>query len=30
VWTEPIPWHGLDQSIVLNLEPLSVVWLRNE
>jgi 1,4-alpha-glucan branching enzyme len=23
---EPIPWHGLDQSIALDLEPLSVVW----
>ncbi|MFN2505198.1 MAG: 1,4-alpha-glucan branching protein GlgB [Acidimicrobiales bacterium] len=24
---EPIAWHGLDQSIALDLEPLSVVWL---
>jgi 1,4-alpha-glucan branching enzyme len=23
------PWHGLDQSVVLDLAPLSVVWLGN-
>jgi 1,4-alpha-glucan branching enzyme len=26
-WTEGIPWHGLDQSLTLDLQPLSVVWL---
>ncbi len=24
---EPIAWHGLDQSLVLDLPPLTVVWL---
>jgi 1,4-alpha-glucan branching enzyme len=28
--TEPVPWHGFDQSIALDLHPLSVVWLRSE
>jgi 1,4-alpha-glucan branching enzyme len=27
VWSEGIPWHGLDQSLTLDLQPLSVVWL---
>ncbi len=27
LWTEPIGWHGHDQSVALELEPLSVVWL---
>jgi 1,4-alpha-glucan branching enzyme len=27
IWTEPIPWHGLDQSLALDLQPVSVVWL---
>jgi 1,4-alpha-glucan branching enzyme len=26
---ESIAWHGLDQSVVLDLHPLSVVWLAN-
>ncbi|MBK9179239.1 MAG: 1,4-alpha-glucan branching protein GlgB [Acidimicrobiales bacterium] len=26
--TEPVPWHGLDQSIEAALPPLAVVWLR--
>ena len=26
---DPIPWHGLDQSVALDLEPLSVVWLAS-
>jgi 1,4-alpha-glucan branching enzyme len=25
--TDPIAWHGLDQSIFLDLPPLAVVWL---
>ena len=25
--TDPIAWHGLDQSLVLDLPPLTVVWL---
>ena len=24
---EPVPWHGLDHSVVLDLYPLSVLWL---
>jgi 1,4-alpha-glucan branching enzyme len=24
---EPVPWHGLDHSLALDLQPLSVVWL---
>ena len=27
VVAEAVPWHGLDQSVVLDLWPLSVVWL---
>jgi 1,4-alpha-glucan branching enzyme len=27
VWAEPIPWHGFDHSVALDLEPLSVLWL---
>ncbi|MFP5319767.1 MAG: 1,4-alpha-glucan branching protein GlgB [Acidimicrobiia bacterium] len=27
VWSEPIPWHGMDQSVSLDLHPMSVVWL---
>ena len=27
LWTEPIAWHGLDQSVALDLQPISVVWL---
>ncbi|HVL26785.1 MAG TPA: 1,4-alpha-glucan branching protein GlgB, partial [Acidimicrobiales bacterium] len=27
LWSEPIPWHGMDQSVSLDLQPLSVVWL---
>jgi 1,4-alpha-glucan branching enzyme len=26
-WTDPIAWHGLDQSLALDLPPLTVVWL---
>ncbi|HUQ63721.1 MAG TPA: 1,4-alpha-glucan branching protein GlgB [Acidimicrobiales bacterium] len=26
---EQLPWHGLDQSVVLDLQPLSVTWLRS-
>jgi len=25
--TEDIPWHGMDQSVSLDLQPMSVVWL---
>jgi 1,4-alpha-glucan branching enzyme len=28
VETEPMPWHGLDQSALMTLPPLGVVWLR--
>ncbi len=28
VETEPLPWHGLDQSATLMLPPLGVLWLR--
>ncbi|MGI9022650.1 MAG: 1,4-alpha-glucan branching protein GlgB [Acidimicrobiales bacterium] len=24
---EPVPWHGLEQSVMLDLPPLAVVWL---
>ena len=24
---EPVPWHGLDQSAILTLPPLGVLWL---
>ena len=27
VWTDEVAWHGLDQSAVLTLPPLGVVWL---
>jgi len=27
--TEPVAWHGLDQSMALDLAPLSVVWLSS-
>jgi 1,4-alpha-glucan branching enzyme len=27
VWSEPIPWHGHDQSVTVDLEPVSVVYL---
>ncbi len=26
---EQVPWHGLDQSVVLDLQPLSVTWLAS-
>jgi 1,4-alpha-glucan branching enzyme len=26
VWTDDTPWHGCDQSAVLTLPPLAVVW----
>ncbi|PZR81866.1 MAG: 1,4-alpha-glucan branching enzyme, partial [Candidatus Aeolococcus gillhamiae] len=26
---DPVPWHGLDQSVALDLAPLSVVWLSS-
>jgi 1,4-alpha-glucan branching enzyme len=28
-WTEPVPWHGLPQSLALDLAPFSVVWLSS-
>ncbi|MGH9188460.1 MAG: 1,4-alpha-glucan branching protein GlgB [Acidimicrobiales bacterium] len=27
VEADPVPWHGLDQSVALDLYPLSVTWL---
>ncbi|HEX6595950.1 MAG TPA: 1,4-alpha-glucan branching protein GlgB, partial [Acidimicrobiales bacterium] len=27
VWSEDIPWHGMDQSVALDLQPMSVIWL---
>ena len=26
-WTEPVSWHGLAQSALLDLPPLGVIWL---
>ncbi|MGH9276680.1 MAG: 1,4-alpha-glucan branching protein GlgB [Acidimicrobiales bacterium] len=28
-WTEAIPWHGLDQSLIVDVEPTSVVYLSS-
>jgi len=28
VVTEPLPWHGLEQSAAMTLPPLGVLWLR--
>ncbi|MFN2606878.1 MAG: 1,4-alpha-glucan branching protein GlgB [Acidimicrobiales bacterium] len=28
-WADPVAWHGLDQSVALDVAPLSVVWLSS-
>jgi 1,4-alpha-glucan branching enzyme len=28
-WAEPVSWHGLAQSLALDLAPFSVVWLSS-
>ncbi len=28
-WTDPVPWHGFEQSATLDLPSLSVVWLAH-
>ncbi|HEX2272317.1 MAG TPA: alpha amylase C-terminal domain-containing protein [Acidimicrobiales bacterium] len=28
-WAEPVSWHGLAQSLALDLSPFSVVWLSS-
>ncbi len=28
-WTEPVTWHGLPQSLALDLGPFGVVWLSS-
>jgi 1,4-alpha-glucan branching enzyme len=28
-WADPVAWHGLEQSLALDLAPLSVVWLSS-
>jgi 1,4-alpha-glucan branching enzyme len=30
VVAEKIPWHGLDQSALVTLPPLGVIWLLSE